>query len=102
VLNRDTSEGTAYQRPLFIGRDTIRGPAIFEMNARYSRFFPIRERSNIEFIAESTNVTNQSNITALNTTAQVNAAGLILVPAPNNPTGARDQRLIQLGVRYNF
>ena len=102
VLNKDTSEGTAYQRPLFIGRDTIRGPAIFEMNARYSRFFPIRERSNVEFIAESTNVTNQSNITALNTTAQVNAAGLILVPAPNTPTGARDQRLIQLGVRYNF
>jgi hypothetical protein len=101
-LNNDTSEGTAYQRPLFIGRDTIRGPAIFEMNARYSRFFPIKERSKLEFIAESTNIANKVNVTALNSTAQVSTIGIITTPAPLTPTGARDQRLIQLGVRYTY
>jgi hypothetical protein len=87
---------------LFIGRNTIRATPIFELNARYSRFFPIRERSNVEFMAEFTNLTNQSNITGVNSTAQVNAAGIILTPAPLNPTAARDQRLVQLGFRYNW
>ena len=44
VLNLDSSEPAAFQRPLFIGRNTLRGPAAFELNARYSRFFPIKDR----------------------------------------------------------
>jgi hypothetical protein len=102
ILNKDSSEGTAYQRPLFIGRDTIRAPAIFEMNVRYSRFFPIKERSRLEFLAESTNITNTLNVTSVNSTASVNAIGLILTPASNAATAARDQRLVQLGFRYLF
>jgi hypothetical protein len=102
VLNKDTSEGTAYQRPVFIGRNTMRAPAVFEMNARYSRFFPIKERSSFEFFAESTNLTNRLNVTSINSTAQVNAAGVILVPASGLPLGGRDQRLLQLGIKYNF
>ena len=53
-------------------------------------------------MAESTNITNTLNVTNLNTTAQVNASGTIIVPPPNAATSARDQRLIQLGVRFNF
>ncbi len=102
ILNGDTSEGTAFQRPLFVGRNTVRAPSVFELNARYTRLFPIRERMNVEFIAESTNVTNTLNVTGLNTTAQVNTAGVITTPNSNAATGARDQRLIQLGVRFNF
>jgi len=101
-LNADSSEPAAWQRPLFVGRNTLRAPAIFELNARYSRFFPITERYNVEFLAETTNVTNTLNVTNLNSTAQVDTLGNILVPAPGAATGARDQRLIQLGVRFNF
>ena len=57
-LNLDSSEPAAFQRPLFIGRNTFRAPAVFELNARYSRFFPIAERYVLEFLAETTNLTN--------------------------------------------
>ncbi|HTS66273.1 MAG TPA: TonB-dependent receptor [Candidatus Acidoferrales bacterium] len=102
VLNGDNATGSAYQRPLFIGRDTIRAPAQFEMNARYSRLFPIKERTSAEFIVESTNITNRLNVIGLNTTASVDTAGNILTPAPLAPTSTRDQRLLQLGFRFNW
>ena len=102
VLNGDTSEPGTFQRPAFVGRNTVRGPAVFELNARYSRLFPIRERTSVEFLAESTNITNTLNVTNLNTAAQVNTLGVITVPATLAATGARDQRLIQLGIRFNF
>jgi hypothetical protein len=100
-LNGDASEPAAWQRPLFVGRNTLRAPAVFELNARYSRYFPITDRYNVEFLAETTNITNTLNVTGLNFTAQVDPLGNILVPA-GAATGARDQRLIQMGVRFNF
>jgi hypothetical protein len=102
VLNMDSSEPASFQRPLFIGRNTLRGPAVFELNARYSRFFPISERYKLEFFAETTNLTNTMNATAINSTAQVGAAGQITVPASGAIITTRDQRLIQLGLRASF
>jgi hypothetical protein len=102
VLNGDNATGSAYQRPLFVGRDTIRAPGQFEMNVRYSRLFPIKERTSAELIAESTNVTNRLNVIGLNSTATVEAAGNITTPATQAPTAFRDQRLVQLGVRFNW
>ena len=43
VLNGDSTEGSAFQRPLFVGRDTIRAGWVAEINARYSRLFPVTE-----------------------------------------------------------
>jgi hypothetical protein len=53
-------------------------------------------------MAESTNISNTSNVTNLSTTAQVDAFENILAPSTNAATSARDQRLIQLGLRLNF
>ncbi len=102
MLNLDSSEPSAYQRPLFIGRNTLRGRAVFELNARYSRSFPISEQYKLEFFAETTNLTNTVNATAVNSTAQVGPDGQITVPAPGAIIAARDQRLIQLGLRASF
>jgi hypothetical protein len=102
VLNGDSTEGSAFQRPLFVGRDTIRAPWVAEINARYSRLYPISEKKYAEFLVETTNITNRLNVTALNTTAQVDAAGNITTPAPLTATGTRDQRLLQLGLRFNW
>jgi hypothetical protein len=102
IINGDSSASAAYERPLFIGRNTVRAPAVFELNARYSRLFPLSDKKSLEFLAESTNITNTLNVTNLNTTAQVDPLGNILVPAPDAATGARDQRLIQLSLRFNF
>src|SRR5207302_3564613 len=99
ILNGDSSEAATFQRPLFVGRNTVRAGSVAELFARYSRLFPIRERASLEFIAESTNLLNTLNATGLNTTAQVDASGAILAPPTNAVTGGRDQRLIQLGIR---
>jgi hypothetical protein len=101
-LNKDNATGTAYQRPLFVGRNTIRGPNQFEMNARYSRLFPVKERASFEFLAETTNITNRLNVIALNSTATVDANGNITANPTLAPTGTRDQRLLQLGLRFNW
>jgi hypothetical protein len=102
ILNGDSSTAATYQRPLYIGRNTIRGPAVYELNARFSREFGIWERLRLQAFAESTNVFNHDNITALTSTAQVDPAGVILVAPSLAHTTALDQRLIQIGFRGIF
>jgi hypothetical protein len=102
LLNGDPSTPNAFQRPLYIGRNTLRAPRTVEFNARYSRIFPVTEHKNFEFIAESTNLFNRTNVTGLNSGATVDTFGNILSYPPLNWTAALDQRLIQLGLRFNF
>jgi hypothetical protein len=68
----------------------------------FSRLLPLSEHKSLEFIAESTNIMNTLNVTNLNTTAQVDTLGDIIVAPPNTATASRDQRLVQMGVRFNF
>ena len=102
VLNGDSTEGSAFQRPLFVGRNTIRGGYAAEINARYSRLFPVTERKSVEFLVESTNLGNRLNVYGLNSSATVDAAGNITTPATLAPNASRDQRLLQLGLRFNW
>ena len=102
VLNGDSSTSSAYQRPLYVGRNTLRAPRSAEFNFRYSRQFPIKERLKAEFFAESTNLFNHTNVTGINANAMVDAAGAITTPASQSWTGAIDQRLIQFGIRASF
>jgi hypothetical protein len=111
VLNGDPTVPASLQRPLFIGRNTYRGPSIYDFDMRYSHFFPITERIRPEFLGEFTNLFNHSNFAggsatsgpAINTVANVDANGIILTP----PSFARintimDSRLMQLGFRLTF
>lgn len=102
VLNNDQATDVAFQRPLFIGRNTYRDPATYQLDVRYSRIFPIRERMRTEFFAESTNLLNRTNVTGVNTAAMVDAAGLITAQPKFAWTSAIDQRLIQLGLKFSF
>jgi hypothetical protein len=106
VLNKDPTIPAALQRPLFIGRDTIRGQRVFQMDMRYSRVFPIRERWKPEFFAEAWNVFNHSNVSGsgsgLNTNATVDATGRILAPPTFAAINALDPRLLQLGFKLSF
>jgi hypothetical protein len=102
TLNGDPTDPAAYQRPAYVGRNTVRAANQFELFARYSRLFPITERKQFEFLAESTNLFNRMNPIGLNTTATVDAQGNILRAQTNAATSARDQRLLQLGLRFNF
>lgn len=48
---------------------------------------PISEHKNLEFMAESTKITNTLNVASLNTAAQVDARGNIIVPPSKAATG---------------
>lgn len=101
-LNGDLSTPTAYQRPLFVGRNTLRAPNMYEFNIRYSRMFVVKERWRPEFFMESTNLFNHTNVTGINSTATVDALGQITAPASQAWTAAVDQRLVQFGVKLSF
>ena len=115
LLNGDPKAGTgsttgsgastAATRPLFIGRNTVRGPNIVQLDARYTRAFPLGERLKPSFIAEANNILNHPNITSLNTVVPVDAAGapLSALPAHFNPLSTvLEGRIIQLGIRLDW
>ena len=106
VLNGDATIATAQQRPLYIGRNTYRGPATYQLDSRYTRLIPFGERIQGQFFAEFTNLFNHTNVTNVNTTATVAPggalAGTILTPPSYGWTAALDQRLMQFGVRVVF
>jgi Carboxypeptidase regulatory-like domain/TonB dependent receptor len=102
-LNGD-SIATA-QRPLFVGRDTLRTAAVFQMDARYTRtVFSWRERLRIKLLAEGNNVTNHRNYTMINNAGvPVNAQGVPTFPAVFTPAaGTLEGRIIQLGIRTDW
>jgi hypothetical protein len=101
-LNQDSAAPAAFQRPLFVGRNTLRAKSIVEFNARYSRRVPLNEKIVLEVFGESTNLSNRLNITSVNSTAIVDAAGNVLLPASGAASSARDQRLIQFGIRLRL
>lgn len=102
VLNGDPTITSALQRPLFLGRNTYTGPALYQLDLRYTRIVPISEHFRPEFLAEFTNLFNHDNIVGINTIARVDKTGLIIRPPSFGWTSALDQRLLQVGFRLTF
>ena len=103
VVNGDSITGSV-TRPLYIGRYTARSPSVYQVDARYTRtLFTIRDRIRPKFLAEVNNIGNHPNITTINTTEQVNAAGVITTPATLAPVSTTlEGRIIQLGLRCDW
>jgi hypothetical protein len=101
-LNGDSN--TSNQRPLFIGRDTVRTPNVYQVDARYTRIlFTIREHIQPKLLAEANNVFNHRNITTLNTVVPTTSLGVPTIPAVFAPTGTvLEGRIIQLGIRLDW
>lgn len=102
VLNGDASIPATLQRPLFIGRNTLRSPELFQVNMRYGRIVPVWERLNVELFVECSNLFNRSNITGLDAIAAVDQSGRVVGAAPMTPTAALESRTLQLGVRWSY
>lgn len=67
---------TSLNRPLDIGRNTVRGPNIFQFDLRYTRtLFTLKERFRAQFLTEATNIFNHPNVTSLNTVVTVDSIG---------------------------
>lgn len=109
VLNGDA---LATQRPLFVGRNTLRTPSIYQADLRFTRtFLTIRDRYRPQIFVEANNLLNRSNITSINTNATVvGAAGNALGPVGTIsagptlvPTGTvLEARILQFGARIDF
>ena len=103
-LNGD-STATAYQRPLFIPRNSVRGPSITQVDLRWTRALGTWfEYFRPQLFVESNNLFNKhSNITTLNTTTITNQEGVITT----NPTLAYQStllqaRILQFGAKFQF
>jgi hypothetical protein len=102
LLNGD-AKVSSVNRPLFIGRNTVRGPNIYQIDARYTRSFFTWEHLQPKFIAEANNIFNHPNITSLNTTVPVDSLGVAQLPAAFSPLSTvLEGRIIQLGVRLDW
>ncbi len=101
-LNGDS---LATSRPLYIARNTVRTPNVYQFDMRYTRtFYKFFEKYQPKFFIEANNIFNHPNITSINTTATVNSSTGAIV---TNPTFAPvstllEGRIVQLGVRLDW
>lgn len=101
VLNGDS---TATSRPLFVGRNSLRAPAVYQYDARFTRSFGTYfERFKPELLVEANNIFNRSNVTSINTNASVNSAGVITTAPTLAPTSSvLEARILQFGLKIEF
>jgi hypothetical protein len=105
-------DSIATSRPLFVGRNTVRTPAIYQYDLRYTRtlgtFF---ERVSPKLLIEGNNIFNHSNVTSINTTATVVTAagnpagpiGTITTQPTFLPTSTLlEARILQFGLKIDF
>lgn len=100
-----TVQGTA-GRPVvggaFIARNAGEGSAFFTANARISRLFRVRDRWQIEVMAEGFNLTDRANVVTRNT----NFGAGVYPDSPsssfNQITAVGEPRSFQLGARLRF
>jgi len=103
VLNGDpiTSSLATVTRPLFVSRNSLRGPNIYQIDARYTRTFAtLWERLKPQFFLEANNLFNHPNVTSLNTTVSVDATGAAIY-GPNFGTPLStvlEGRIVQIGL----
>jgi hypothetical protein len=103
VLNGDPLVGSV-TRPLFIGRNTVRGPSVYQLDVRYTRtLITLWDRFKPQFWAEANNVLNHPNITVINANASVDANGFITKAPTFAPVSTTlEGRIIQLGIRADW
>ncbi len=101
VLNGDA---LATQRPLFIRRNSLRTPSIYQADLRYTRTFAtFLERVKPQIFAEANNLFNRSNFTSINSGATVNSTGAVTIAPTLAPSGTvLEARILQFGARIEF
>ena len=76
------------------GRDSIRGPADFSLDASLGRTFRLKDRYNLDLRVDATNLLNHVTFTAWNTTTTSPQFGL--------PVAANAMRSLQTTLRLRF
>jgi hypothetical protein len=111
--NRElNNDAIGADRPVGVTRNSYRLPGRQNVDFRYSRLFPVRGNTRVEFTAEVKNIFNTEQWSGSNTTIATDALGNPLLPLPPvgtiendavfDPTGGYEQRQLQLGFRFTF
>ena len=97
-------DAIATSRPLFVSRDSVRTPNIYQFDARFTRTLGTYfERIQPRLLVEANNFFNHSNFTTINTNASVNAAGVITMAPTFRPTSTLlEARILQFGLKIDF
>src|SRR5207248_4683135 len=101
TLNGDSTTSSV-TRPAFVGRNSLRGPSIYQVDLRYTRTFAaLWERVRPQFFLEANNLFNHQNVTSLFTTLNAYNPGLVPSQPANYLQPIRrvlENRLVQLGL----
>jgi hypothetical protein len=105
-------DGIATSRPLYVGRDSVRAPSIYQYDVRYTRALPtLFDRIQPKLIIEGNNIVNHSNVTSISTTATVVTAagdsrgpiGTVVTAPTFLPTSTLlEARILQFGMKFDF
>src|SRR5262249_23272337 len=85
-----------------LGRNVLHGPRLFEIDASIFRRFRITERMNLEFRAESFNLTNTPHFDRPGTTFGNAGFGQVTTARGNQSVQVNENRQLQFGVRLGF
>jgi len=86
-------------RPLGFGRNSLSTPAQVQFDLRVLKFFKIGEHGKLDFVAESFNVLNHTNVVALN---QFYGPGNSPIPVFTKPNKAGIPRQLQFSIDFEF
>jgi hypothetical protein len=98
----DTSRSGAFplsSRPLGFGRNSLFTPAQVQFDLRVLKFFKIGEHGKLDFVAESFNLLNHTNVVSLN---QFYGAESFPLPVFATPNKAGIPRQLQFSIDYEF
>jgi hypothetical protein len=95
-------------RPIGIKRNSGKTPPQFNVDLRYSRFFKLAERYNLEVFSEFQNLFNRNSIVSFNNVTVTTDAvtGELIGGLPDfrarNQSISQDSRQFQLGLKFIF
>ncbi|MHB8887887.1 MAG: TonB-dependent receptor [Acidobacteriaceae bacterium] len=99
-LNKD---GILNDRPLFVARNSFRGPGLSEADAQLMRNFNFRERYHLSVFGAAENILNTSNA---NCNTSSGCTGAVIHTAGASDFGrvvsARTSRNVQAGLKFSF
>jgi hypothetical protein len=98
------ADGVTNDRPIGVDRNTGRFGNVYNLDARYSRYIPIRGTQRGEIFIEAKNLFNRENVASVNRVIATTTAGVPAVPIPDvfPGTAGYDQRIIQIGFKVAF
>jgi hypothetical protein len=86
-------------RPLGLGRNSLKTPALFTMDFRALKYFPFGRAKRFDVVAEFFNVFNSANVSQIN---PVFCSGLTPIPGYKQPIAGTGARQIQFSLDFEF